>query len=84
MRDGVIQRETPDGEVSVIHFNSYGFDLSPFAAADSRVILHPRDQTLAFLFDPDPRDPAFRSSPGEFRVELHRRLANGRCRWCSP
>ena len=80
MRDGVIQRETPDGEVSVIHFNTYAFDLSPFGAATRRLILRPRDQTLAFLFDPDPQDLAYRQAPAEFRAELHRRLAE----WSLP
>jgi lipopolysaccharide export system permease protein len=80
MRDGVIQRETPDGEVSVIHFNTYAFDLSPFGASGLGIKLQPRDQTLAFLFDPDPADPVFRKLPAEFRAELHRRLAE----WSLP
>ena len=34
MFDGVINRKTPDGDVSVIHFTSYAFDLAEFTNVD--------------------------------------------------
>lgn len=80
MRDGMIQRKAPGGDVSVIRFDVYSFDLSVFGPAADMRSLDPPDQTLSFLLDPDPNDPLVRRKPGEFRAELHRRLAE----WSLP
>ncbi len=80
MRDGMIQRKAPGGDVSVIRFDVYSLDLSVFGQATERLSIDPPDQSLGFLLDPDPNDPQFRRKPGEFRAELHRRLAE----WSMP
>jgi lipopolysaccharide export system permease protein len=80
MRDGMIQRKKVGGDISVVRFQSYAFDLSQFGPAGDSVSLFPRDRSLAFLLDPDPDDTIYKRIPGEFRAELHRRLAE----WLFP
>lgn len=75
MRDGMIQRKVGPGDVSVVRFNSYAFDLSQFAPADDSITMFAKDRSLAFLLDPDPNDPMYKKLPGEFRAELHSRLS---------
>ena len=60
MNDGVIHRKTPAGDVSVIRFTSYAFDLSAFASATGEITLLPKDQTTPYLLNPDPNDTIFK------------------------
>jgi lipopolysaccharide export system permease protein len=76
MKDGEIHRKRPDGNVSIIHFDSYSFDLSDLSAARGQAVLRAADRDLAFLLSPDPNDPDVRDKPGEYRAELHRRLTD--------
>ena len=80
MRDGMIQRETGSGDVSVVRFHSYAFDLSQFSAGDDSITMLPKDRSLGFLLDPDPNAPVLKKLPGEFRAELHSRLSG----WTLP
>jgi len=80
MRDGMIQRKLKAGDVSVVRFHSYAFDLSQFAAGPDSITMFPKDRSLAFLLDPDPNDPMYQKIPGQFRAELHGRLAG----WTFP
>jgi lipopolysaccharide export system permease protein len=80
MYDGVVHRKTVGDDISVIRFSSYSFDLTTLSAAASHVTLHPKDQTLQFLLDPDPNDPIFKEKPQTFRAELHRRFTE----WTYP
>lgn len=80
MQDGVVHRRNAAGNVSVIRYQSYAFDLAEFAPATSAINYLPKDRTLGFLLDPDPNDPVFRSSPQSFTAELHRRLTD----WVYP
>lgn len=80
MNDGVVHRKTVGDDISVIRFSSYSFDLSTLTAAASTVLLHPKDQTLQFLLDPDPNDPIYKEKPQAFRAELHRRFSE----WTYP
>ncbi|MGN6143461.1 MAG: LPS export ABC transporter permease LptF [Mesorhizobium sp.] len=80
MSDGVVHRKTPSGEVSVIHFTSYAFDLSAFSADAERQTLLPKDQTTAYLLNPDPNDPVFQHEPGLYRTELFKRFSD----WLFP
>lgn len=80
MQDGVVQRRTANGNVSVIRYQSYAFDLAEFAPATSSVTYLPKDRTLGYLLNPDPDDPVFQSSPDRFTVELHSRLTD----WIYP
>lgn len=74
MFDGVINRKAPSGEVSLIRFTSYAFDLALFTNAAGRVTMFPKDRTIAYLANPDPNDPVFQEKPQSFRAELHRRF----------
>jgi lipopolysaccharide export system permease protein len=80
MSDGVVHRKAVGGEISVIHFTSYAFDLSAFSSAVSEVTLFAKDRDLNFLLNPDPKDPMYANSPQQFRAELHRRLTE----WVYP
>ena len=80
MNDGVVQRKASNGDVSVIHFDSYAFDLSVFAAKSGGGSMYAKDRDLLYLLDPDPSDTAFQKKPQEFRAMLHRRLAE----WLYP
>ncbi len=80
MNDGQINRRTEDGEVSVIRFASYAFDLTSLTESRSQTTLTEIDRTLPYLWNPDPEDPYFKGGPGLFRAELHRRLTE----WTFP
>jgi len=80
MSDGVVHRKSPAGELSVIRFTSYAFDLSAFSAAANTVTMFPKDRTLPYLINPNPNDKLFQSKPQSFRAELHRRLTE----WLYP
>jgi lipopolysaccharide export system permease protein len=76
MKDGEIHRKIKGGEVSVIHFDSYSFDLSELSASRGQATLRAVDRDLPFLLNPDPADPYFKEKPNDFRAELHRRLTD--------
>lgn len=80
MKDGEVQRKAPGGDVSVIKFSTYTFDLSSFAPAVNKVLLFPSDQTLGYLMNPDPNDRYFKGNPQLFRAELHNRFTG----WLYP
>jgi lipopolysaccharide export system permease protein len=74
MFDGVLNRKTPEGQVSLVRFSSYAFDLAAFGNASGVVRLYPKDRPISYLANPDPNDPYFQSNPQSFRAEFHRRL----------
>jgi lipopolysaccharide export system permease protein len=76
MKDGEIHRKIEGGNVSVIHFDSYSFDLSDLSASRGQATLKAVDRDLPFLLNPDPEDPWFKDRPNDFRAELHRRLTD--------
>ncbi len=76
MNDGVVNRKTPDGDVSVIHFASYAFDLSAFASAASEATLWPKDRTTPYLLHPDPNDRMYQQIPNQYRAELSQRFSD--------
>lgn len=81
MKDGEVHRKTPDGKISVIRFDSYGFDLSDMTKKEEGVTSLPSGQrSLSFLLNPDPEDKGYKTSPGAFRAELHKRLSE----WLLP
>jgi len=75
MNDGVVHRKRPSGDVSIVRFDSYAFDLSAFSKATDSITMFPKDRTIPYLLDPDPNDPVFQDNPRSFRVELHRRFS---------
>lgn len=80
MQDGVVHRRNATGNVSIIRYQSYAFDLAEFAPATSTITYLPKDRTLGFLLNPDPADPVFQQKPASFAAELHRRLTD----WTYP
>ncbi len=80
MSDGVVHRKAVSGEISVIRFSSYAFDLSALSSAGSEVMLFAKDRDLNFLLNPDPKDQMYANAPQQFRAELHRRLTE----WVYP
>jgi lipopolysaccharide export system permease protein len=77
MKDGEIHRKIEGGaEVSVIHFDSYSFDLSELSASRGEATLRAVDRDLPFLINPDPNDPWFKEKPLDFQAELQRRLTD--------
>ncbi|WP_280821089.1 LPS export ABC transporter permease LptF [Pseudaminobacter soli (ex Li et al. 2025)] len=80
MSDGVVHRKSPDGDLSVIRFTSYTFDLSTFTAAAGSYTMYPKDRPLPYLMNPDPNDKQFQKNPQSFRGEVHRRLTE----WLYP
>src|SRR5690606_28136815 len=80
MSDGVVHRKVPGGEISIIRFTSYAFDLSAFTPQIGKVSLMPKDQTTPYLLNPDPNDPIFQKSPNLYRSELAKRFSE----WLYP
>lgn len=80
MQDGVVHRKKPAGDVSVIRFSAYAFDLSEFAADTEQIVMFPKDRTISYLVNPDPNDKIYQQIPQAFRAELHRRLTE----WTYP
>ncbi|CAN7624022.1 LPS export ABC transporter permease LptF [Mesorhizobium sp. LjRoot246] len=75
MNDGVIHRKTLTGDLSVIRFTSYAFDMSAFMAAASEVTLLPKDQTTQYLLNPNPNDKNYQQIPNEYRAEVNQRFS---------
>ena len=80
MRNGEVHRKVAGGDVSVIRFDSYSFDLSDMMPSNQKAMLRAGDRTLGFLLNPDENDQNYKDQPGEYRVELHRRLSE----WLFP
>ncbi|MGB3878465.1 LPS export ABC transporter permease LptF [Shinella zoogloeoides] len=80
MKDGEVHRKLPDGNVSVIRFESYAFDLADLTQSAGQANIRPKDRDLPYLLDPDPEDPYFKRNPGAFTAELHRRFSE----WLLP
>ena len=75
MNDGVIHRKTLTGDLSVIRFTSYAFDLSAFMSAANDILLLPKDRTTQYLLNPDPNDKIFQRRPGAYKAELDQRFS---------
>lgn len=81
LEDGVLQRQTADGKVSTVQFDSYSLDLSQFNQSSASLpTLHPKDHYLSYLLNPDHRDSFYLNNPQLFRAELHMRLSE----WLYP
>ncbi|RJT34959.1 LPS export ABC transporter permease LptF [Mesorhizobium waimense] len=75
MNDGVIHRKTLTGDLSVIRFTSYAFDLSAFMSAANEITLLPKDRTTQYLLNPSPNDKMFQRNPGGYSAELEQRFS---------
>jgi lipopolysaccharide export system permease protein len=80
LSDGEIFRKPPGGNVSMIKFNTYAFDLTEFTASTGEITLSPRNRPLSYLLSPDPKDKFLTKYPGMFVAEIHARLTD----WLYP
>jgi lipopolysaccharide export system permease protein len=75
MQDGEVQRKSPTGDVTVIRFDRYAFDLSDLSEERGQARFGAKDRDLFYLMDPDPLDERYISKPNDFAAELHRRIS---------
>jgi lipopolysaccharide export system permease protein len=75
LRNGAMQRKI-DGETdpSLVVFDSYAFDLSPFAADEAAVIYKPRELYVSELWNPDSKSKG--QTARRLKAELHERLVS--------
>jgi lipopolysaccharide export system permease protein len=75
MNDGEVHRRNPkDGNLSIVRFTSYAFDMSTFTAAAKGITLYPKDRATSYLLNPPPNDALFQKAPQFYRAELHKRF----------
>ncbi len=76
LKDGEIQqRDAEGGNLTVIRYESYLFDLSTFAAKIEIGDIRPKERTTPQLLNPDPDDRYYREKPGLYRAQLHERFS---------
>lgn len=80
MRDGVIQRRTTkDGNLSLVDFESYAFDLSGLTPQSAPPVFRPSERSTVELWGATTAaataDDYNRRNAGRFRSELHDRLS---------
>jgi lipopolysaccharide export system permease protein len=76
METGSIQRqEAAKRDPTIVSFDRYAFDLSQFSGGTPTIMYTARDRYLWELMFPDVDDPLLKTAPGQFRAELHDRLA---------
>ena len=80
MKDGEVHRKLPDGNVSIIKFQAYAFDLADLTQSTGGSNVRAKDRDLPYLFNPDPEDQHYKNNPGSFTAELHRRFSE----WLFP
>lgn len=75
MNDGEVhRRETKDGNLSIVRFTSYAFDMSTFTAAAKTITLLPKDRSTVHLLSPPPDDALYIKDPQYYVAELHKRF----------
>ncbi|WP_336276261.1 LPS export ABC transporter permease LptF [Bartonella sp. CB178] len=75
LNGGEIERiNHQNSNASIIQFSSYVFSLSDLIPNDGAPTLYPKDRTLSYLLNPDPKDPYYQRKPLQYRAEFHRRL----------
>lgn len=81
LRDGEVHRRAPNGDVSVVRFTTYAFNMESLKADTGKGIAYlPKDRPLEFVLNPPPDDPIFKRNPGIYRTEANRRLTS----WTTP
>lgn len=81
LNDGEVQRrDNQTGDVSIIKFGSYTFNLGEFTASDGTPTIFPKDRSLSFLLHPDTNDAYYQRRPLQYTAELHRRFTE----WLYP
>jgi len=76
MENGSLQRhQVGQRDPTIVTFDRNAFDLSRFSGGNQTIRYSARERYLWELLVPDPNDPLPISEPGQFRAELHDRLA---------
>lgn len=76
MSNGSAERlEAASGELSVVAFDAYAFDLTELTGAAGAPALRPSERTLAELLTPDPADVYRAEREAQFRLEIYDRLS---------
>tara|TARA_B100000678_G_scaffold65690_1_gene53811 strand:+ start:19807 stop:20946 length:1140 start_codon:yes stop_codon:yes gene_type:complete len=75
MTNGQIQQVDAQGQLSVLDFDDYIFDLTAFLAEESDLLLKPSDRFLYELFYPDLADYYQNRDQERYLAEAHSRLA---------
>jgi lipopolysaccharide export system permease protein len=70
----VHRRTLKDGNLSIVRFTGYAFDMSTFTAAANTITLYPKDRATGYLLNPAADDSLFLNSPQLYRAELHKRF----------
>lgn len=81
LKDGELHRRSPEGDISVVRFTTYAFNLESMSSNTGKGISYlPRDRPLDFVLNPPKDDGFLRQSPGIYRAEAARRLTS----WLHP
>jgi len=76
MQDGTIQRRTQsDGEISIVRFKSYAFDLSSLIPEAGEPVYKASERSTAALLAGDPTDAYGQSHLANLQAELHERFS---------
>jgi lipopolysaccharide export system permease protein len=76
LQKGMVQRqEAGQHDPSMVVFDRYAFDLAQFSGGQQAVKYSIRERYIWQLLFPDPKDQFYIEQPGQFRAELHDRLA---------
>jgi len=78
MTNGHIHRreaKRDDGNVRIVKFDQYIFDISSFGPKTAFKEVKPRARYIGELLYPDPKDSYYQKRKGKFRAELHNRFA---------
>lgn len=81
LNNGEVQRrDNQKGDVSIIKFGTYTFNLGEFTASDGTPTIFPKDRPLLYLMHPDANDPYYQRRPLQYTAEMHRRFTE----WLYP
>lgn len=75
MTDGQIQQQDSSGGLSILNFDQYAFDLTPFMKERGDIVLKASDRYLWELFFPDMSSYLQRQDADRYIAEGHSRLA---------
>ncbi|WP_336294130.1 LPS export ABC transporter permease LptF [Bartonella sp. CB169] len=81
LNNGEIERiNHQNNSVSIVQFSSYNFSLDEFIPNEKTPTIYPKDRSLSYLLNPDPKDPYYQQKSLQYRAEFHRRLTE----WLYP
>jgi lipopolysaccharide export system permease protein len=76
LQNGSIQRRLPSGDLDIIGFSTYIFELKSFAGPDQELFYKPSDRFFAELVSPDMTYYWDQAHVGDLYAEANRRLAS--------